>query len=75
MHIEIYKELLRKNKKSRNQARERLEKALTNRQCRPKRNKKRMQTGISSKMNHLQNLAMSSEPFDDGDDEEEEDEE
>jgi len=26
-------------------------------------------------MNHLQNLAMSSEPFDDGDDEEEEDEE
>ena len=26
-------------------------------------------------MNHLQNQAMSSEPFDDGDDEEEEDEE
>ena len=66
--IEIFHELKEKNRKSRNQARKRLKRALENGERKPRKNKKRgsmKPTGSSSKMNHLQNLAQASEPDED----------
>jgi hypothetical protein len=73
-NIEIYKELKEKNRKFRNQANERLKRARENGESRPRKNKRGafVQTGSSSKMNHLQNLAKSSEPYHQEEDEEEE---
>jgi hypothetical protein len=66
-----------KNRKSRNNNKARMKRALQNNgeeKTRIRKNKKRgagVQTGRSSKLNHMRNLARSSEPEKDDADEEE----